>query len=51
MELLGLLEVEMGLLSERDGIPALHYGILADGGYLPAERDLLEFNVVDFSFE
>ncbi len=50
-ELLSLLAVEVGLLAELDGIPALHYGILADGGYLPAERDLLGFNAVGFSFE
>ena len=47
----GLLAVEVRLLAELDGIPALHYGILADGGWLPAERNLLEFNAVGFSFK
>ena len=48
-ELLGLLAVEVRLLAEMDGIPALYYGILAGGVYLPVEQDLLEFNAVDFS--
>ena len=49
-ELLDLLTVEVRLLAELDGIPTLYYGILADGGYLPVERDLLEFNAVGFSY-
>lgn len=50
-ELLDLLTVEVGLLAEWDGIPPLYYEILTDGKWLPAERDLLEFNAVGFSFE
>jgi len=49
-ELSGLLAVEVRLLAELDGIPTLHYGIPAEGGWLPVERDLLEFNAVGFSF-
>jgi len=49
MELLSLLTVEVRLLTELDGIPTLYYGILADIGWLPVERDLLEFNAVGFS--
>ena len=50
-ELLSLLAVEVPLLAELDGISPLYYEILADGKWLPAERDLLEFNAVGFSFK
>ena len=38
---LGLLAVGVDLLAELDWIPALYYEILADGGCLLVERDLL----------
>ena len=40
-EALGLLAGGVDLLAELDWILTLYYGILADGGFLLAERDLL----------